>query len=336
MSNLVQNGNFNERGGTTYVVYNVINWVSNGCGTIGEIVTISGVTFTQYAFIQTNLDNLNINQDILFPSYGRYTLSFYTRVNDASYISNESLNVSLGSVPLQTITYSTPGAWFTVVIPIVLNSPQSFTQNLKFQSSRLPGGVNNAINIVGISITYDIPCFMEGTLISCIKNDVETYVPIEQLVNNENQYLIKTLNHGHKPIKIIGKKTIYNSGNKLRINNRLYKLTTDKYPDLFSPLFITGNHAILVDSLTEKELKDSEDNFGGVFVTDCKYRLFACIDEMAEPYDKEGYFNIYHLALDTDDIYVNYGIYANGLLVESCCIYSIKKEKSEMDLHFFS
>jgi len=28
--------------------------------------------------------------------------------------------------------------------------------------------------------------------------------------------------------------------------------------------------------------------------------------------------NIYHLALKHRDIYMNYGIYANGLLVESC------------------
>jgi hypothetical protein len=28
--------------------------------------------------------------------------------------------------------------------------------------------------------------------------------------------------------------------------------------------------------------------------------------------------NIYHIALENDDPYMNYGIYANGLLVESC------------------
>ena len=35
--------------------------------------------------------------------------------------------------------------------------------------------------------------------------------------------------------------------------------------------------------------------------------------------------NIYHVALEHNDEYMNYGIYANGLLVESCSIdYLIK------------
>ena len=44
----------------------------------------------------------------------------------------------------------------------------------------------------------------------------------------------------------------------------------------------------------------------------------ACIDERAAPYEKAGEYNIYHIALANDDPYSNYGVYANGLLVESC------------------
>jgi hypothetical protein len=42
------------------------------------------------------------------------------------------------------------------------------------------------------------------------------------------------------------------------------------------------------------------------------------LDQKAEPYDEEGTFTIWHVALEHEDDYMNYGIWANGLLVESC------------------
>ena len=44
----------------------------------------------------------------------------------------------------------------------------------------------------------------------------------------------------------------------------------------------------------------------------------ACIDDKFKPYPREGMYTIWHLALDHHDYYMNYGIYANGLLVETC------------------
>lgn len=43
-------------------------------------------------------------------------------------------------------------------------------------------------------------------------------------------------------------------------------------------------------------------------------------DERAEPYTKEGLAIVWHFALDNENCYENYGVYANGLLVESCSI----------------
>jgi hypothetical protein len=42
------------------------------------------------------------------------------------------------------------------------------------------------------------------------------------------------------------------------------------------------------------------------------------LDPKAEPYLKEGEYTIYHLALENENYYGNYGIWANGLLVETC------------------
>ena len=35
-------------------------------------------------------------------------------------------------------------------------------------------------------------------------------------------------------------------------------------------------------------------------------------------YEIPGSHTIYHIALENDNYYMNYGIYANGLLVETC------------------
>jgi hypothetical protein len=60
-------------------------------------------------------------------------------------------------------------------------------------------------------------------------------------------------------------------------------------------------------------------------VTDKKYRLMAFLDEKAETYEKEGIHNIWHLALENNDYYMNYGIFANGLLVETTSKRMIKE-----------
>ena len=47
-------------------------------------------------------------------------------------------------------------------------------------------------------------------------------------------------------------------------------------------------------------------------------KLLSFIDENSEIYEKKGLYNIYHFALETDNEKQCFGIYANGLLVESC------------------
>ena len=58
----------------------------------------------------------------------------------------------------------------------------------------------------------------------------------------------------------------------------------------------------------------------------------ACIDERAEPWCSEGTYTIWHVALENDDIKMNYGVYANGgLLVETCSI-NYMRTKANMQL----
>ena len=173
------------------------------------------------------------------------------------------------------------------------------------------------------------PCFLEGSTILCQVDGVEKYVPVEQL---QQGTLVKTSLDGYKPVVIIGKGTVQNSGDDERTENRLYKCSTSKYPQLKDDLYITGGHSILEFPITEKQNTDIIKQMGKLFVTDKKYRLMACLDDRAEPWNSKGEYTIWHFALENDNEVVNYGVYANGgLLVETCSI-RVLKNKSNMTL----
>ena len=133
---------------------------------------------------------------------------------------------------------------------------------------------------------------------------------------------------------MIGKKQIYHIASSERIKDQLYKCSPTQYPEVFEPLIITGCHSILVEDFDSEEQREKVIQVNGdTFITDDKYRLPACADHRASVYETAGNYTIYHLALENDDYYMNYGIYANGLLVETCSKRYLK-ELSNMELIF--
>ena len=143
--------------------------------------------------------------------------------------------------------------------------------------------------------------------------------------------LIKTSRDGYKKVEVLGQGTLQNPGTSDRSENRLYKCSKTNYPEITEDLFITGCHSILVNKISDKQRDATIKQLGRIFVTDKKYRLMACLDDRAEPFASEGQYTIYHIALEHTDPYMNYGIYANGLLVETCCLDTLKN-KSNMTL----
>jgi hypothetical protein len=187
-------------------------------------------------------------------------------------------------------------------------------------------------NTYGWTITdggFNFPCFLKGSKIKISENESEIYKKIEELKVGD---LVKTLNSGYVPISIIGKKDIYHPAVSDRIKEQLYKCTHRQYPEVFADLIITGCHSILVDNfISEEEKEKSVEVNGKLHITDNKYRLPACVDERACIYEVEGTYTIYHLALENEHYTENYGIYANGLLVETCSKRYLK-ELSDMEI----
>ena len=176
----------------------------------------------------------------------------------------------------------------------------------------------------------EAPCFLKGSKILTANG----YEKIENLKKGD---LIETYRNGLKEINLIGKREIYHQANKERIKDILYKYSKNEYIEyldgLTEDLIITGGHSILVDDFkNDRERKKNKDLFQEKYpIIDGKHRLLACVDENASIYEKEGKYFIYHLALESEDEDQAYGIYANGMLVESCAIKYLK-EVSGMEL----
>jgi hypothetical protein len=173
----------------------------------------------------------------------------------------------------------------------------------------------SSVNTSLYQFQYPAPiiCFHESTKI--LTN--QGYRSIHDLRKGD---LIQTADHGFVPIEIIGRREIYHPANtEDRIKDQLYLCSRSKYPALFEDLIITGCHSILVKQFDSPEQRDQTERLlGDIYVTDNHYRLPACLDNRADVYDKPGDYMIYHFALENADYYMNYGVYANGLLVESC------------------
>ena len=154
-------------------------------------------------------------------------------------------------------------------------------------------------------------CFKEGSKILTEKG----YIAVQDLRNGD---LIKTVSSGFKKIEHVGYSKMYNNVNEIRSNNKLYRCSTSEYPELSEDLIITGCHAILIKNFKDQEqIEKTQEVLGKIYITDKHYRLPACVDERTKIFEEEGVHTIWHFSLEHSDYFMNYGVYANGLLVET-------------------
>jgi hypothetical protein len=180
-------------------------------------------------------------------------------------------------------------------------------------------GFSSSVTTVPVVSTQPYPCFLEGSKILCLnpETDEEEYLPVETLREGD---LVKTSNSGYKAIFHIGWKTIPNPADDPEPRNRLYRFQKSQIPWMTEDLCITGEHCTLHRKLSPAFEETVRKHMGDIYITEYQYRVPACIDKRATAYEGEGSATIWHFALENHNIYHNYGVYANGLLVESCSI----------------
>jgi hypothetical protein len=257
----------------------------------------------------------------LAQAVGAASINYYNSINDIE-------------------TYAAPIAVQTLSVSSILGDSQNFfsgtidsyTSWRIYSPSGFSGVYNNGLDLstIGINLQSGIsvypasyPCFLEGTQILCQVGGLDTYLPVESMRPGT---LVKTSRNGYKKVELIGSGQIQNPGHNERIEKRLYKCSLNIYAQLIKDVYLTGCHSILVSSLTELQEKTLIKQLGQIYVTDNKYRLTAFADERAEPWASEGQYTIWHFALENDDVTMNYGVYASGLLVETCCIDRLKNK----------
>lgn len=161
------------------------------------------------------------------------------------------------------------------------------------------------------------PCFLGGTLIDTNKG----LVPVEELRQGD---MVKTIDDGYKPVEVIGTRMIPHFAMDERVKDQLYICRKERFPEATDDLIITGCHSILLfrDFHDEHERQRVIQVNGKAYVTNGILRFPACVLDRngmytTDVYPVKGTYNIYHFALEHEDYYMNYGIYANNILVES-------------------
>jgi surface protein len=178
--------------------------------------------------------------------------------------------------------------------------------------------IAESANFFAASTTFTVTvsqvpyCVLEGTKI----NTEDGYKCIEKLTKEDK---VKTVN-GYKNVYKISYREIEHRAINKHIPDQLYEYITNE-----EPLILTGRHSILVDNLTTEESEKVKEMFGRLYTTENKYRLAACLDKQSKVYSVPGTYNVYHVALENDNVYTNYGMYANGVLVETISKRNIDK-----------
>ena len=323
-------GMFNESGLSPTNYNAILNTWSADTLSAGQIFGVTGLIYTSAGVSGRNAligapNNWSLDGDAI-QSTSTITpgVPFSLTINYSGLTSGNSYQFYLDNPP--TIPFSSVFIYTSGTLSFT-NLTTSVSGKLSIYLYDVTGtpSLVTPFNNIYTSAAPPPPCFKEGSKILTDNG----YKPIETLRKGD---LVKTLKHGFVPVNMIGKRVINNPAIKDRVKEQLYKCSKEQYPEVFEDLIITGCHSILVgNTITHKQIEQIKEVLGNIYITDDKYRLPACVDDRTSVYENKGDFTIYHIALDNDDYYMNYGVYANGLLVETCSKRYLK-ELSKMEL----
>ena len=257
------------------------------------------------------------------------TITSITNISPSSF--NINFTPGTGGTPAPTTYFYSlnGGATYTnansATSPILIGGLSSgVNYNVTLIANNLAG--NTVASNIGVGfIPY--PCFLEGSKILRIdpETDDEEYIAVENLRRGD---LIKTANHGYKAIELIGSRIIEKPLDISRQASRLYWFRKSNISWMTEDLCVTGDHCILHKTVSTEKKHQILGYMGDIYVTEDHYRVPAFMDDRAEPYDDSGSATIWHFALENPNIYHNYGVWANGLLVESSSLHYMYKHSN--------
>jgi hypothetical protein len=315
-------------------------------------VSSSNVSFTSYT-----------NSNVLFTGNGTYSfdISGLTTQNTPYYIGVRTQNSAGNSSTVSTSALSVLGAVPVISsitsvtnnsVRIIYSQAYKGTTPVTYSYSLSPDGSNKvavsdgsfvatgvnpyatfyvvADNLAGSLISapfiWQYPCFLECSKIlrMNLETDEEEYIAVEKLKRGD---LIRTVEHGYKAIELIGNTKIQNPNNQ-NPSKCLYWFRKSNIKGMTSDLCVTGDHCILHKTNTEEKKARVMEYMQDIYVTERHYRVPAWLDDRAELYTEPGPVTIWHFALENPNIYHNYGVMANGCLVESCSLHYMYKHSN--------
>jgi hypothetical protein len=227
-----------------------------------------------------------------------------------------SSNITTGKYEVGFVSgYQVLAASNTVASPVYYSNDNGVTFTMTNITSNIITKIvgTNTSSIAGYSVlignmtstkySTTVPCFNENTTILNSNNE---YVSIKSLKIND---VIHTYKDGLKKIKYI--QSFKTTNNNLNSLQSMFKMKNTNF-------IVSGGHSILVDELTKEEHDLQKISFGFDNKIHDKQFLLACISDKFEIIKDNDIYVLYHIVLENDDIYKQYGIYANdGILTET-------------------
>lgn len=272
---------------------------------VGEPFSLSIVSFEEY-FIYTN---------------------YVLRIDGTDYTS-------------YTINTNTPSASQTTIVFTGISVGTSGTKTFILKGNN--GGPNT--DILQGDINIRTVCYLKGTKILCLIDNLEQYINIENIIPGT---LVKTYKHGYKKLKILGWNKFKNNskgyGNGDRNGNgdgnenlisKLYKLPKEKNSELIEDLYVSGQHSILVDELNEQQINLIKTRWARLLKIEDKFLLMAFVSSDFEIINDDNEYELFHVILENDsDDKQQFGIWANGILSESMSYHTFVTKKKMVDYY---
>ena len=178
------------------------------------------------------------------------------------------------------------------------------TKSLYELTIQVSDGILSSTQDLTINVKEYVPCFEENTQILCPTG----FTCIKDLKKGDT---VNTYKHGIKKIIFAGIVTAEFNNDNGYVKNMYRMKKTD---GMTNDLIVTGRHSILVDNWSSFNNVDKREQIPHSKIDD-KFLLVAGLSSMFNKETEVKNYTVYHIALEGDQ--PRYGIYANGILMES-------------------